>query len=338
MTFKDSVPHAVPDLAIPGGEIEIHYEISDVSPADIQCLFDGLAGDISAASSNRLFVRVPEGLANRDVEVRLSADGVESEPLVIQVGARLCGEMHIVANPAIDPSDGSVILTRSGTRGQELPTTLFRIRNNEVEEISAVVMNPTGIAFDPNGRLLVTNRADGEVVQINDDDAVTLASELGVATGLAFDSSGTLYIGDRNGTIYKMSGLGDARDWARIEASVSAFHLAFGPDGDLYVAAPGLCSHDVIHRIDTDGNSDVFFKGLGRPQGLAFDAEGNLYVAACLRGRHGVVRIDKDGSEARLWIAGMSIVGLCFDSEGRVLVATSDSLFAFDVGVQGILV
>lgn len=338
MTFKGAVLNVVPDLAIPGGEIEVHYEVTDVSPAEIECLFDGLPGDISAASSKKLMVRVPDSLENGKVEVRLSANGDESEPIVIQVGTRLCGEMHIVANPAVDPSDGSVVLTRSGTRGQELPATLFRLRDDVVEEMSPAVMNPTGVAFDSNGRLLVSNRADGEVVQINDDGVVTLASELGVATGLAFDSSGTLFVGDRNGTIYKMSSLGDARDWARVEASVSAFHLAFGPDGDLYVAAPGLCSHDVIYRIDTEGMSETFFKGLGRPQGLAFDEDGNLYVAACLRGRHGVVKIEKDGSAARLWVAGMSIVGLCFDKGGRALIATADSLYALDVDVRGTLV
>lgn len=338
MTFKGAELNVVPELALPGGEIEVHYEVSDVSPADIECLFDGVPGDICAASSRKLMVRVPDGLENRRVEVRLSAAGEKSGPAVIEVGARLCGEMHIVANPAVDPSDGSVVMTRSGTRGQELPVTLFRLRDNEVEEMSAAVMNPTGVAFDSNGRLLVTNRADGEVVQINDGDVVTLASELGVATGLAFDSSDNLFVGDRNGTIYKMSSLGDARDWARIEASVSAFHLAFGPDGDLYVTAPGLCSHDVIYRIDSDGNSGVFFKGLGRPQGLAFDKKGNVYVAACLRGRHGVVKIDKEGSSADLWIAGISIVGLCFDAGGRAVIATGDSLFALDVDIRGTLV
>ncbi|NNE66879.1 MAG: gluconolaconase, partial [Pyrinomonadaceae bacterium] len=161
--------------------------------------------------------------------------------------------------------------------------------------------------------------------------------DLGVATGLAFDKSGNLYVGDRGGMIYRVSGLGDARDWAELEASVSAYHLAFGPDGDLYVTAPGLCSHDVIHRITQDGSRTDFFKGLGRPQGLGFDDDGNLYVAACLRGRHGIVRISSDGKAAGLFLAGMSVVGLCFDREGKMIVATGDAVYSLDIGVYGTL-
>ena len=106
----------------------------------------------------------------------------------------------------------------------------------------------------------------------------------------------------------------------------------------LYIAAPGLCSHDVVHRISRDGLVDVFFKGLGRPQGLAFDDRGSLYIAACLRGRHGIVKISEDGSNAELWLAGMSIVGLCFDGKGRVVVATEDSLYRLNTETYGTLV
>ena len=43
------------------------------------------------------------------------------------------------------------------------------------------------------------------------EEIVTFSTGLGIATGIAFDGDGTMYVGDRSGTIYKISGLGDAQ-------------------------------------------------------------------------------------------------------------------------------
>ncbi|NNE67665.1 MAG: hypothetical protein HKN33_13970, partial [Pyrinomonadaceae bacterium] len=165
MTKKCEVHSVEPGFAIPGGEILVKYEMSGISPAEIECVIDGLAAPITAASNTRLFARVPEDVQNEDAELTIVAGSEESEPVSFKVGTKLCDNMHIVSNPAVDPDDGSIILTRSGTRGQEIPNTLFRYRDGEVQEIAASVMNPTAVAFDSTGRLFVSNRADGEVVQ-----------------------------------------------------------------------------------------------------------------------------------------------------------------------------
>ena len=92
-----------------------------------------------------------------------------------------------------------------------------------------------------------------------------------------------------------------------------------------------------MQRIDRDGRVSVFFKGLGRPNGLAFDREGNLYVAASYRGRRGVVRISKDGAEARLVVAGMNVVGLAFSAAGDMIVATNEAVYSLPLGIRGTL-
>jgi len=178
-----------------------------------------------------------------------------------------------------------------------------------VTEYSGDIPNPTGIAFASDGQMFVTSRLEGVVYKITPfKEAVTFARNLGVATGVAFDREGTMYVGDRTGTIFQINGIGEERACVQIEPSVSAFHLAFGPDGSLYVTGPTVTSFDCIWRIDPEGNIDTFFKGLGRPQGLAFDTEGNLYVAASLRGRRGIVRISPDGSEANMVVAGVNLI------------------------------
>lgn len=329
-----------PPRAIPGGEIIINCEDFQIGEiGEYGCYFDGKAARIVGVSATRVLAIVPETFDTAEVEVYLESGGDRSETRTITVGERLVDDLHIVANPAVDPKDDSLILTRSGSRGQQLPVTLLRLETSGfLNEMPAEVLNPTGVAFDQSGELFVTARADGEVVRVNRDDAVTpYASDLGIATGIAFDKNNQMFVGDRSGTIYRVSDFGTPESFAVLEPSVSAYHLAFGTDDKLYVTAPGLASFDAIYRVDKAGFDEIFFRGLGRPQGIAFDRDGNLYAAACLNGRHGIVKISAD-REAELFVAGMNIIGLCFTRKGELIAATSDAVYSLPVGIQGVLI
>jgi len=155
-----------------------------------------------------------------------------------------------------------------------------------------------------------------------------------VATGIAFDKHSFLYVGDRSGTIWRGKNIDDFEVFATLEPSVSAYHLAFGPEGSLYVSAPQLSSFDSIWRIDKYGEVDIFYRGLGRPQGMAFDIAGNLYVAASFAGKRGIVRIKPD-MNAELFVAGNNIIGLCFSKNGEMIVATNDSVYRLNLGIYG---
>ena len=327
-----------PPRAVPGGEIIIECENFEVGETgEYGCFFDDRPGHIIGASPARVLVIVPETSDATEVAVTLESRGERSDPFPITVGKKMADDLHIVANPAVDPKDDSIILTRSGSRGQELPVTLFRLdKSGFLDELLANVMNPTGLAFDREGQLFVTNRADGEVCRIiNDSDVVSFASDLGIATGIAFDDEGVMYIGDRSGTIYRVAGFGSAEIFASVEPSVAAYHIAFGGDGKLYVTAPGLASFDAVYAIDKDGYDEIFFRGLGRPQGLAFDREGNLYVAGCLRGRHGLVKISPDGESAEMFVAGKNIVGVCFTRQGEMILADNEAVYNLPLGIYG---
>lgn len=329
-----------PPHAIPGGEISIECE--GFQPRDYNeygCFFGGQAARIVGASSKRVLAIVPEVFDSTDAEIYLESGGARSEPFSVKVGKKLADDLHIVANPAVDPKDDSIILTRSGSRGQPLPVTLFRLEaDGFLIEMPADVLNPTGIAFDRGGQLFVTNRADGEVYRINrDEEVIPFSSELGIATGIAFDRDGAMFVGDRSGTIYRVQGFGRVESFAVLEPSVSAYHLAFGLDGKLYVTAPKLSGFDAVYAIDKDGGEQIFYRGFGRPQGLAFDRDGNLYAAACFRGRHGIVKITPSGAEAEIFVAGMNVVGLCFTRKGEMIVATNEAAYSLPLGIYGIL-
>src|SRR5215210_2911361 len=332
-----------PPAAIPGGEVSVEcsgYDTSNIR--ECRVTFDGAEGRMVGAAPWRVLALVPETLEEGgEVELFLeSRDNVRTGPARVRVGRRLAEDVHMVANPAVDPDDGSVYVTRSGTRGQRMPISLFRINpEGGLVGITGEITNPTGIAFDSLGQMFVTSRMDGTVYRVTPfHEVVPFARDLGVATGLAFDRAGRMYVGDRTGTIHRVNGRGESEVWALLEPSVAAYHLAFGPDDDLYVTGPTVSSHESVHRIDRDGRASVFFKGLGRPNGLAFDAEGRLYVAASYRGRRGVVRISPDGSEAGLAVAGMNVVGLCFNAAGDMIVATNEAVYSLPLGVRGTLV
>ncbi len=328
-----------PPYAIAGGEVVIDCADFDTSdPAMCAVLVGDEVAPIVALGPKRILAIVPETKGGES-DVRLQCGDEVSPPARLTVARKLAGDLHPVANPAFDPDDGALFVTRSGSRGEELPVTLFRIDlGGDVTEYSGDIPNPTGIAFGPDGAMFVTSRLEGVVYKVNPfKEAVTFARNLGVATGVAFDRDGVMHVGDRTGTIFKVNGIGEERAWAQVEPSVSAFHLAFGPDDSLYVSGPTVTSFDSIWRINSDGDADVFYKGLGRPQGLAFDNEGNLYVAASFRGRRGIVRISPDGFNAELLVAGVNLIGLAFGASGEMAVVSIDSVYSLGTNIKGTL-
>ncbi len=328
-----------PSNAIAGGEVLLKCEDFQISDeVDCRVFFDSSEAHIVGASATRVLAVVPKKLTSPYAEIYLENGEDISNRISLTVGEKLVGEMHMVANPAVDPSDNSVVLTRSGSRGQELPVTLFRLETDGyLDELPIEFMNPTGVAFSAAGQLFVTNRAEGKVCRISRDGSVIpFGNNLGVATGIAFDKHSFLYVGDRGGRIWRGKNIDDFEIFTTLEPSVAAYHLAFGADGNLYVSAPQLSGFDNIWRIDKYGEVEVFYRGLGRPQGLAFDTSGNLYVAACLHGKRGIVRITPD-REAEMFVAGTNIIGLCFTRRGEMIVATSDTVYRLNVGIHGIL-
>src|SRR5262249_48140249 len=203
--------------------------------------------------------------------------------------------------------------TFSGSRGQKVPVAVYKIDLNfNMKPFINELMNATGLAFDKQGLQYISSRHDGVVYQATQNGSMSVFVEgMGVATGLAFDEEQNLYVGDRSGTIFKISPNRQIFVFATLEPSIAAYHLAFGPGGYLYVSGPTTSSFDSVYRISHEGQVEVFYRGLGRPQGLAFDEAGNLYVAASLSGRRGVVRITED-RQAEPFLSGPGIVGLAF--------------------------
>jgi len=316
-----------PLWAIEGGRITL--EGSDF-PINGPGLPDVRIGDKPArlvfAGPTRIGVVIPTGIGE-GTRVPVRIEGMPGETTFVNLAVPFATGLHQVDNPVFD-RDGNLYVTYSGTRGQQVPVSIFRVRPNGTREtFSSGIVNPTSMAIDRDGQMFVSSRFEGNVYRLAaDGTAEPFATDLGVACGLTFDADGTLYVGDRSGTIFKVDRRGHARTFASLPPSVAAFHLAVGPDRTLYVTAPTLSSYDAIYRIDRDGTVNAAYTGFGRPQGLAFDSAGALFVVDALAGNSGLYRVGKSGPP-ELVLAGPGLVGVAFDPHGGLVVCSNDTAY-----------
>lgn len=343
---KPQIEHVAPRAAIPGGEIAIRGRDFTQNGRRPLVRFGDQLGSVLVGAPNRLVVRVPEGVISGKLTVE-SGNAV-SAPATIAVGATIAENLHPVANPVVDAA-GNIYTTFSGSRGQKVPVSVYKIdRDRVVRPFLNNLVNPTGLALDADGFLYVSSRMEGTIHRVAPDSERTLyahrvapdiertlyAEGMGIATGIAFDRERNLYVGDRSGTIFKISRDRQIFVFATLEPSMAAYHLAYGYDDNLFVTSPTFSSFDHVLRISPAGEVSCFYRGLGRPQGLAFDAKGNLYVAASLAGQRGVVRLTPD-AQAELVVSGQGIVGLAFTNHRSLILATSSSLIELAIGIEG---
>ncbi len=324
-----------PIAALPGGEIHIHGR--GLAPAAGHlpvAMLGGLAAGVLLSREERLVLRVPD--EGEPGLLRVLRNGAQSNSVPVDVAQLLATGIHQVSNPAVD-ARGNIYATFSGARGQETPVSVFRITpSGEAAPFVSGILNATGLAVGPDGHLYVSSRQDGTIYRVTPEGAVSTYSEgMGIATGIVFDAEENLYVGDRSGTIFKIAPDRQIFVFATLEPSIAAYHLAFGLDGTLFVASPTPSSFDTLYAIGQDGTPKVHYRGLGRPQGIALDIAGNVYVAASFAGRRGIVQVSPDGT-AELVAAGSGIAGLAFMPGGDAVVATAQALFTLPLGVEGL--
>lgn len=98
-------------------------------------------------------------------------------------------------------------------------------------------------------------------------------------------------------------------------------NIVMGPDGSLYVSdyagTNGFNGRTVV-KIDIDGTTSVFARGLAGPTGLAFAADGSTYIANYNRGD--ITKIAADGTPSTFAAGLNGPSGITLDSEGNLVV------------------
>ena len=330
------IDEIVPAAALPKGEVELHGESLGPTPNGPPVVVLGTHHAMVLMSRpSRVTFRVPDAATTGLVEVR-TPSGV-SNGASLKIARELSSGLHPVTSPAVSRS-GMIYATISGQRGKQTPVSVVRVSpDGRGTPFVTGILNATGLAFSPEGDLFVTSRAEGNVYRIDGAGESTLYSEgMGVATGAVFDTHGNLFVGDRSGTIFKIDKDRKIFVYATLEPSVSAYHLAVDTEGTLYVSGPTLSSNDAIWAINTHGEARQWYRGLGRPQGLALANNGDVYVTASLHGQRGLVRVTPSG-DATLVVAAPNLVGVAFSPLGSTILADSDAVYDVELGVEGMI-
>ena len=139
-----------PRAAIAGGEVVVecrNFERRRIR--DGKVFFKEKRAWLVGASPRRLLALLPDFEEGGEVDVVLEdSAGVRSAAARIVAGKKLAEDLHLVASPAVDPGDGSVVVTRSGSRGQQVPVSLYRIdREGELRGLHGEITNPVRRKF-----------------------------------------------------------------------------------------------------------------------------------------------------------------------------------------------
>ena len=171
------------------------------------------------------------------------------------------------------------------------------------------------------------------------DRVSTVATDLGVACGIAFDR--------RRRAVRRRSIRIDLAGRRTAHATVVRVDSAErrGVPPRLRPRRLAVCDGADACRRTTrctasspDGAVETFCDGFGRPQGLAFDSDGHLYVVDALAGASGLYRIRTDRPDIKdCVLSGGALLGLAFDPLGGLVVSSSDTVYRLDVGLRGVL-
>ena len=190
------------------------------------------------------------------------------------------------------------------------PATLGKhgsvVANTRISSVAGSLSGPTSVAFDSQHRLWVANAANGTIVRFDRDQLTTGGAPVPAITisglshpgSLAFDAAGSIWISDTR------------------EQSILSLTSA-------QLATSGSPAPRVVLSMARDS--------LASPSGIAFDAQGNLWVADAALQRlvsFSPQQQSTSGSPAphvTISSHGGSLVvatGLAFDADGSLWVVT----------------
>ena len=298
-----------PGAALPGGEIALvgsGFGARNHTRPQVQ--FGTSDAVVMLAAENRLIARVPEGATGGAVRVRMGS--VESAPFPIALGVQIADNLHPVGNPAVD-AEGNIYVTFSGQRGQKVPVSLYKVTTNHVvKPFITELMNPTGLAIDRDGYLFVSCRHEGTIHRVSPDGrSMQWIEGMGIATGHRV-RQGRQPVRGRPQR-HDFQDRSRPRNFRVRHARAFGRRLSSGVQpGGRVCSSPGppLRASTASTGSLPPARSAYFFADLVARRGWRSIALGNLYVAASLGGKRGIVRLTPE-AQPEVVLGGSNIVG-----------------------------
>ena len=214
--------------------------------------------------------------------------------------------------------------------------------------------SPTGSAFHRDGRLFVCDSGRKELLSLDQDGKIAVladeyqSEELNGPNDLAFDMHGNVYFTDPGSTnLENPAGdvycYGKDRHLTKVDSGYAMCNgIAIGPDSKTLYMTETYSRR--IYRFELGKNGElekrtVFAElqgGLG-PDGMAFDVEGNLYVAHW--GRGCVAVLDPEGALiGELPTIGMNPTNVAFWGDVlHVTEAEKSQVIRLKIGITGLV-
>ena len=169
-------------------------------------------------------------------------------------------------------------------------------------------------------------------------------------TGLAFDSSGTLYSVNyyqgtttASGLFNKTTSQGNSSNVATFDVSSSMYGLVYNPSESLFYLANKQAQS--IQSVDGSGSNltNVVTAGLSSPYGLAYNSDYSI-LCCSNNGNNTISKIDASNGTASLFSDGSSLdsdaslnspTGLVFDSSGTLYCANVGNSTVVKIDASG---
>lgn len=282
----------VKTASVPGSTGVAGYALNtriQVSPAPVPTLFASINGT-AQNSGGSIFQYTPAGdesAFGSDLD-RPRGLAFNSAGDLFVATNQLDGNLEYQATILKIARDGTLTIFASG-----FPSNFFigAIATDRAGNLFAVAGD---ISDDPNFASTVYKFTPAGV-------GTTFASLPTQCFGLAFDSTGNLYLADGgNLTIYKFTPNGTQSVFAgptAFSAGQGPIGLAFDKFGNLFASTEGNDGNDTVLKFTPNATVSMFTSGLNHPRGLSFDSDGNLFVAEIsLTGPGNILEFDPAGT------------------------------------------